>query len=148
MLESVKSRHINPYFGKMLLCDIAADDIAHYQTSRLAQGAASKTVNLEVETLRAVLRKNRLWAAIQPDVWMLRARYMGRAISRDEEAALLEACRASRCWSLYSLSWLPSTPVCVTRNFDCSSGDKLISIRARLQSDSAKPNLERGAFSL
>lgn len=86
----------------MLLCDIAADDIAHYQASRLEQGAAAKTVNLEVGTLRAILRKNRLWATIQPDVKMLRVREdVGRAISRDEEAALLGACCASRSRSLY-----------------------------------------------
>ena len=101
-IERANLKHINPYFGKMLLCDIAADDIAHYQASRLEQGAAAKTVNLEVGTLRAILRKNRLWAAIQPDVRMLRVRDdVGRAISRDEEAALLEACRASRSRSLY-----------------------------------------------
>ncbi|MGH9697898.1 MAG: site-specific integrase [Candidatus Acidiferrales bacterium] len=59
-------------------------------------------MNLEVGTLRAILRKNRLWASIQPDVRMLRAREdVGRAISRDEEAALLKACRASRSRSLY-----------------------------------------------
>jgi integrase len=102
IIERANLKHINPWFGKMLLCDIAADDIAHYQTSRLEQGAAPKTVNLEVGTLRAILRKNRLWAAIQPDVRMLRVREdVGRAISRDEEAALLEACRASRSRSLY-----------------------------------------------
>jgi integrase len=102
IIERANLKHINPWFGKMLLCDIAADDIAHYQASRLEQGAAPKTVNLEVGTLRAILRKNRLWASIQPDVRMLRVREdVGRAISRDEEAALLEACRASRSRSLY-----------------------------------------------
>jgi integrase len=102
IIERANLKHINPYFGKMLLCDIAADDIARYQALRLEQGAAPKTVNLEVGTLRAILRKNRLWASIQPDVRMLRAREdIGRAISRDEEAALLEACRASRSRSLY-----------------------------------------------
>jgi integrase len=102
IIERANLKHINPDFGKMLLCDIAADDIAHYQASRLERGAAPKTVNLEVGTVRAILRKNRLWAAIQPDVRMLRAREdVGRAISRDEEAALLEACRASRSRSLY-----------------------------------------------
>jgi hypothetical protein len=88
----------------MPLCDSSADDIAHYQASRLEQGAAAKTVNLEVGTLRAILQKNRLWAAIQPEVRMLRVREdVGRAISRDEEAALLnlEVCRASRSRSLY-----------------------------------------------
>lgn len=102
IIERANLKHINPYFGKMLLCDVAADDIAHYQALRLEQGAAPKTVNLEVGTLRAILRKNRLWAAIQPDVRMLRVRDdIGQAISRDEEAALLEACRASRSRSLY-----------------------------------------------
>jgi integrase len=102
IIERANLKHINPYFGKMLLCDIAADDIARYQAERLEKGAAPKTVNLEVGTLRAILRKNRLWAAIQPDVRMLRAREdVGRAISRDEEDALLEACRASRSRSLY-----------------------------------------------
>jgi integrase len=102
IIERANLKHINPYFGKMLLCDVAADDIARYQAERLEKGAAPKTVNLEVGTLRAILRKNRLWAGVQPDVRMLRAREdVGRAISRDEEGALLEACRASRSRSLY-----------------------------------------------
>lgn len=102
IIERANLKHINPYFGKMLLCDIAADDVARYQAERLEKGAAPKTINLEVGTLRAILRKNRLWASIQPDVRMLRAREdVGRAISRDEETALLEACRASRSRSLY-----------------------------------------------
>jgi len=102
IIERANLKHINTYFGKMLLCDVAADDIACYQAERLAQGAAPKTINLEVGTLRAILRKNRLWASIQPDVRMLRAREdVGRAISRDEEDALLEACRASRSRSLF-----------------------------------------------
>jgi hypothetical protein len=53
-------------------------------------------------TLRAILRKTRLWASIQPDVRMLRVHEeVGRDISRDEEGALLNACRASRSRSLY-----------------------------------------------
>jgi integrase len=102
IIERANLKHINPYFGKMLLCDIAADDIARYQAVRLEQDAAPKTINLEIGTLRAILRKNQLWATIQPDVRMLRAREdVGRAISRDEEDALLEACRASRSRSLF-----------------------------------------------
>jgi hypothetical protein len=81
----------------MLLCDIRGEDVAGYQVARLQEQAAPKTVNVEVGTLRAVLRKNRLWFAIQPDVRMLRASDdVGRAISREEETALLAACRAGR----------------------------------------------------
>jgi integrase len=102
LIERANLKHLIPYFANMLLCDISSDDIAHYQTSRLLEHAAPKTVNLEVGTVRAILRKNRLWAAIQPDVRMLRVRDdVGRAISRDEETALMAACGASRSRSLY-----------------------------------------------
>jgi hypothetical protein len=57
---------------------------------------------MEVGMLRAIPRKHRLWAAIQPDVKPLSARSdVGRAISRDEEARLLAAARNSRSRSLY-----------------------------------------------
>ena len=86
----------------MLLSDISAAEISRYQTRRLAEKASPKTINLEVGTLRAVLRRNRLWAAIQPDIRMLPTRDdVGRAISADEEKKILEACSASRSRSLY-----------------------------------------------
>lgn len=102
VIEKANLKHLNPFFGKMLLSDVRGADVARYQAARQEADAAPKTVNLEVGTLRAVLRKNRLWFAIQPDVRMLRVREdVGRAISHTEEEALLEACRASRSRSLY-----------------------------------------------
>ena len=102
-IERANLKHLNPFFGKMLLCDIRGEEVARYQAARLQEGAAPKTVNLEVGTVRAVLRKNRLWFAIQPDVRMLRVSDdVGRAISREEESKLLEACQASRSRSLYT----------------------------------------------
>jgi integrase len=102
IIERANLKHLNPFFGKMLLTDVRGADVARYQAARQEAGAAPKTVNLEVGTLRAILRKNRLWFAIQPDVKMLRVREdVGRAINHDEEAALLEACRASRSRSLF-----------------------------------------------
>jgi integrase len=101
-IERANLKHLNPFFGKLLLCDIAGGHVARYQAARLEEKASPKTVNLEIGTLRAVLRKNRLWAEIQPDVRMLRAADdVGCAISREEEAQLLTACRDSRSRSLY-----------------------------------------------
>jgi len=58
-------------------------------------------VNLEIGTLRAIMRRNRLWAAIQPDVRMLPTRDdIGRAVTPDEEKALIGACGESRSRSL------------------------------------------------
>jgi len=100
-IERANLRHLNPVFGKMLLCDIGSDHIARYQSERLKEDASPKTVNLELGTLRAVLRKHRLWSAIQPDVRMLRTSDdVGRAITSEEEAALIAACRESRSRSL------------------------------------------------
>ncbi|HXY15261.1 MAG TPA: tyrosine-type recombinase/integrase [Terriglobales bacterium] len=101
-IEELNLKHLKPFFGAMLVCDIKGNDIAAYQSARLRQDAAPKTVNLEVGTLRAILRKQRLWANIQPDVKMLRAREdAGRALTETEETALLRECRNSRSQSLY-----------------------------------------------
>jgi integrase len=87
---------------RKLLRRIRGDEVAAYQLVRSRQNAAPKTINLEVGTLRAILRKHRLWANIQPDVQMLRTRdYVGRALTQDEEKALLGECRQSRSQSLY-----------------------------------------------
>jgi integrase len=85
-----------------LLTDISADNVTAYQAARKRAGASGRTVNMEVGTLRAILRKHRLWATIQPDVKPLSARSdVGRALSKDEEARLLAAARTSRSRSLY-----------------------------------------------
>ncbi len=101
VIERANLKHLSPFFGKMLLCDITAADIAAYQAKRLNEGASPKTVNLELGTVRAILRKHRMWAAIQPDVRMLRtSEQIGRAISAEEETKLRDACRESRSRSL------------------------------------------------
>jgi integrase len=103
VIEQLNLKHLRPVFGGMLLCDITGDDVAKYQSTRKHEGAAPKTINLELGTLRAILRKNRLWARIQPDVQMLRTReYVGRALTAEEETALLAECRKSRSMSLYA----------------------------------------------
>ena len=101
-IELLNLKHLRPAFGGMLLTDIVADDIAAYQLQRLKEKAAPKTVNLEVGTVRAILRKHRIWANIQPDVKMLRTLDdVGRALSQEEETVLLKECRESRSRSLY-----------------------------------------------
>jgi integrase len=84
------------------LSDIDPAHVSRYQTRRTKEQASPKTINNEVACLRAILRKHRLWANLQPDVKPLRTHSeIGRALSRDEVAALLEACQRSRSRSLY-----------------------------------------------
>jgi integrase len=86
----------------LLVTDVCAEDVSRYQQLRLQQGAAPKTVNLEVGTLRAILRRNKVWANIQQDVRMLPVtEEFGRSISEGEESVLLALCLKSRSRSLY-----------------------------------------------
>jgi integrase len=97
-IEQANLKHILPTFGKRLITDIEGKDISQYQQQRLKEEASPKTVNLELGTLRAIPRRNRLWAAIQPDVRMLRPTRddIARAVTPAEESKLLTACGESR----------------------------------------------------
>jgi hypothetical protein len=94
-------QHLLPFFGKMLLMDIRPEDVGEYQSQRKQSGASPKTINLEYGTLRAVLRRHRFWADLQPDVQVLRTEQeVGRALSTEEWSDLVVACRESRSRSL------------------------------------------------
>jgi integrase len=102
-IEKHNLKHLRPHFEKRLVTDIQAKDVSRYQLSRLAEGASPKTVNLEVGTLRAILRRHRVWGEIQQDVRMLPTTDdIGHALTADEEAALLSACLQSRSRCLYT----------------------------------------------
>ncbi len=101
LIEKTNLRHILPVLGQRLLTDLDAADISRYQQARIKDGAAPKTINLEVGTVRAILRRHRLWGNIQPDVRMLKtADDIGKALDANEEKALLDTCADSRSRSL------------------------------------------------
>jgi integrase len=101
VIEKTNLGHLLPELGKLLVCDIESRDIALYQQKRLQEGAAPKTINLEVGTLRAIIKRNGAWSKVQGDVRMLPAQEeVGRAISAAEEQILLRECATSRSRSL------------------------------------------------
>ena len=101
-IETANFGHLESHFGGMLLSDISAEDISRYKIERRKQDASPRTVAMEIGSLRAVMRKHRLWADIQPDVKLPRGREdVGRALSADEEHRLLTACKKNRSRSLY-----------------------------------------------
>ena len=101
VIEKANLAHLLPELGRKLICDIDARDIARYQQKRLDESASSRTVNLEVGTLRAILKRSGQWARLQPEVKMLSTRDdVGQAITAKEEMALLQACSQSRSRSL------------------------------------------------
>ena len=101
-IETANFGHLNGHFKGISLRDISADDIGHYKAGRKKEGASSKTVAMEIGSLRGLMRKHRLWADLQPDVKIPRGREdVGRALSDDEEYRLLSACRKNRSRSLF-----------------------------------------------
>ena len=101
-IERDNLKHLLPHFEKRLVSDIQAKDVSRYQQTRLMEKASPKTINLEVGTLRAILRRYRVWAEIQQDVRMLPTiDDVGHALTDEEEVALLSACLQSRSRSLY-----------------------------------------------
>jgi integrase len=102
IIERSNLKHLLLAFAGKLLSDIGATEISAYQRDRLSRGAAPKTINLEIGTLRAILLRHHLWQFVKQDVRMLKVEEsVGRALTSQEEAALLEACSASRSRTLY-----------------------------------------------
>jgi integrase len=94
--------HLDPVLGKQLLVDIEAKDISRYQKLRLGEGVSERTVNIEIGVLRQIARKHGTWARIQSDVQMLPERQdVGRALTAEEESALLSECSKSRSRILF-----------------------------------------------
>jgi integrase len=101
IIEKANLAHLLPELGRKLICDLDARDIARYQQKRISEEASPKTVNLEIGTLRATLKRSGQWARLQPEVKMLPTRDdVGRAITTEEETVLLQACSQSRSRSL------------------------------------------------
>jgi hypothetical protein len=85
--------HLKPALGPLLLCDIDANRIASYQARRKAEKASARTLNKELQVLRQVLKRHKLWANLQGDVKFEREHNdIGIALSGEEEKNLLAAC--------------------------------------------------------
>lgn len=85
--------HLTPALGPRLLCDIGADAVGSYQAKRKNAGASARTINKELQVLRQILKRHKLWANLQGDVKFEREHNdIGKALSREEEKKLLSAC--------------------------------------------------------
>jgi integrase len=102
-IQNYNLKHLSAYFGGMLMSDITPQHIGRYQAFRQKQKASNRTINMEVSTLRMILKSAKLWGSLSADVKMLPERSeIGRALSRQEERDLLAACRVSPSRGLYS----------------------------------------------
>lgn len=88
--------HLTPALGARLLCDIDAAQIASYQARRKAEKASARTLNKELQVLRQILKRHKLWANLQGDVKFEREHNdIGKALTRDAEKKLFGACASN-----------------------------------------------------
>ncbi len=88
--------HLHRLIGDRLISDLTEEAIRRYMKARRGEGVSNRTVNMEVQNLSQAVahaRGNRLtWRQLWPNVRPMEERSdVGRAISRDEERAILDA---------------------------------------------------------
>src|SRR5690348_8900020 len=97
----VSISHLLSAFSAKLLCDISPQDVAAYQQKRLKDRVQGRTVNIEVQTLRQILKANK-FKQLDGEVRPLRERKdVGRALTPDQEIRLLADCQRadSACYT-------------------------------------------------
>jgi len=101
-IGKVAIMHLTPAFGDKLLCDITPRSIEAYQQARLRQGAQGRTINIEVQALRQVLKANKCWQHLAGEIRSLKERKgIGWALTPAEESLLLARCATadSACYT-------------------------------------------------
>jgi integrase len=88
-------------FGGTRLCDITGDMLRAYQVKRTAK-VGTRTINLETDVLRLVLRQAKLWARIADDFRRLpkNKRGPGRALTPEQEKKLFEVAASRESWQV------------------------------------------------
>jgi integrase len=96
--------HLLAVFGKMLLIDITAADIKKYKGARLSAGASPRYVNMDLETVRAILRRFGQWERIRPDFSFYRLNEeFGFELPESDELRLLDECARSISRGLFTI---------------------------------------------
>ena len=127
-IQTYNLKHLNSYLGSEMLTAISAERIGKYKAIRKNESASNRTINMEVGTVRMILKHFKLWRAIEEDVKMLRERKdAGRALSPEEEARLLEACGNSPQPSLLTAVVVFQTPAFGIANYVAPAGRRSIS---------------------
>jgi integrase len=89
---------LKEYFGPTRLNRISAEQILNFRESRAAT-CGPALVNMEVGVLRRVLKRGKLWHSVADDIRPLKEpSTIGRALSPEQKAALLEAAALKREW--------------------------------------------------
>jgi integrase len=98
-LEKERLRSLKRILGNVTLKEILPRTIKDYQTMRAAE-VSNKTVNLEIDLLRGILKHEGQWDRLESDYKRLRksGERPGRSLSSDESLRLFTAAESNANW--------------------------------------------------
>jgi integrase len=101
--QQFEKERLNPlmkFFGENPLLRIKAEHISAYQRFRLAHGISGRTINMEVGVLRRMLKRAKVWAAVDEDVKAFpgHARTVGKVLTAEQKHLLFETAATKPEW--------------------------------------------------
>jgi integrase len=98
-IESERGKPLKRLLGTVALRKIDAESVRGYQAQRLAERVSQRTITMELELLRLLLKKIKHWDRIKDDVKMAKARELiRRALTAVEKARLFRVARSNPRW--------------------------------------------------
>jgi integrase len=98
--EKERLKPLEKFFGENPLLRIKAEHISAYQRARLGQGISGRTINMEVGVLRRMLKRAKVWAAVDEDVRAFpeHARVVGKVLTAAQKRLLFETAAKKSVW--------------------------------------------------
>ena len=88
--ERERSKQLKRQLGAIPVKKLTVADIMEYLRKRRSAGIAPGTINRELDLIRGVLKRARLWSLFADDIRPLKTtEHIGRALSHDEKTRLL-----------------------------------------------------------
>ena len=103
--ERERLKPLRAFFATLKLTRISADSLREYIAHRKQQGAANRTLNMELGILRRILKRAKRWYLLAEDVNPLPERQnVGRALQHGEKLKLLKTAASRPEWQLARLA--------------------------------------------
>jgi len=99
--EKERLKPLSKHFGDRPLLRFKAEDVAAFQTARLAAGISGRTVNRETGVLGRMLKRAKVWNTIAEDVRTLPERHgaVGKVLPADLKLKLFETAASKPEWT-------------------------------------------------
>jgi integrase len=140
-------------FGNKRLSEISLNDLERYQSQRRREGRSPATVNKEIEILRALLKRAKLWRTMVDDYRPLSVPSTSprRALSVNELVALVKTALTRPAWEAACLaSIVAANTTCRSwelkslrlQDVDMTGNPKLVIRRTNTKSDAGAREIE------